>query len=57
MRIAVVSDTHGDLMLMNTIAREAEADTMVHAGDFGFYDGDSVSLYGIKTHPSFATPV
>jgi predicted phosphodiesterase len=43
MRIAAISDTHGDLNLINTIVRESNADAVIHAGDFGFYDDESVS--------------
>ncbi len=43
MRIAAISDTHGNLERINTIARETEADAVLHAGDFGFYDDASAA--------------
>ncbi len=42
MRLLLVSDTHGSLAGLNTLARETRADAILHAGDFGFYDEDSV---------------
>lgn len=38
-----VSDTHGNLAAMEGIAQETGADAIVHAGDFGFYDQESVA--------------
>ncbi len=42
MRLLLLSDTHGHLEPIDRLAREARADAVVHAGDFGFYDDDSV---------------
>jgi predicted phosphodiesterase len=42
MRLLLLSDTHGHLDSIDRLAREARADAVVHAGDFGFYDDDSV---------------
>ena len=41
MRLLLLSDTHGHLEPIDRLAREARADAVVHAGDFGFYDDDS----------------
>lgn len=41
MRLLLLSDTHGHLESIDRLAREARADAVVHAGDFGFYDDDS----------------
>ena len=42
MRLLLLSDTHGHLGQIDPLARQARADAVVHAGDFGFYDDDSV---------------
>jgi predicted phosphodiesterase len=41
MRLLLISDTHGHLEPVDRHAREAGAEAVVHAGDFGFYDDDS----------------
>ncbi len=41
-RILLVSDTHGNLKKINELAEETAADMVIHAGDFGFYDEDSL---------------
>lgn len=41
MRLLLLSDTHGHLSSIDRLAREARADAVVHAGDFGFYDDGS----------------
>ena len=41
MRFLLLSDTHGKLGIINELAAEAEADAVIHAGDFGFYDEGS----------------
>lgn len=43
-RILLVSDTHGQLSVINRLVRETKADAVIHAGDFGFYDNDSYNL-------------
>jgi len=43
MRLLLLSDTHGHLDPIDRLAREARADAVVHAGDFGFYDDDSAA--------------
>lgn len=37
-KILLLSDTHGRLDLINEIALQTNADLVIHAGDFGFYD-------------------
>ncbi len=42
MRILLISDTHGRLSQLGDVAAAAGCDAIVHAGDFGFYDDESV---------------
>lgn len=37
----VAIDTHGDVGVINDLAGRTQADTVIHAGDFGFYDDGS----------------
>jgi predicted phosphodiesterase len=41
-RILLISDTHGHLGLVDELAARERADAVIHAGDFGFYDDESV---------------
>ncbi|MCB1083431.1 MAG: metallophosphoesterase, partial [Simkania sp.] len=41
LRILLASDTHGNLDCLNRLAEEKNADLIIHAGDFGFYDENS----------------
>lgn len=41
-RILLISDTHGKIDLINEMADRTKADFVIHAGDFGFYDQDSI---------------
>ena len=41
MRVGLISDTHGQLGIIDRLARVVRADAVLHAGDFGFYDGAS----------------
>lgn len=41
MRLLLISDTHGDLMEINSLAKSNRCDAVIHAGDFGFYDEQS----------------
>lgn len=41
-RILLVGDTHGNLDIINEKVEQVQADFIIHAGDFGFYDQDSV---------------
>jgi len=38
MRFLLLSDTHGKLGIINRLAADVQADAVIHAGDFGFYD-------------------
>jgi predicted phosphodiesterase len=42
MRLLLLSDTHGHLEQIDTLAERTRADAVIHAGDFGLYDLDSV---------------
>jgi predicted phosphodiesterase len=41
MRALLISDTHGKLDIINQLIDETNADIVIHAGDFGFYDESS----------------
>ncbi|MDR3441470.1 MAG: metallophosphoesterase family protein [Legionella sp.] len=41
-RILLLSDTHGNLDIINQLVAQTNADMVIHAGDFGFYDDESV---------------
>lgn len=41
-RILLISDTHGNLDIINEKVSQTNADMVIHAGDFGFYDDQSV---------------
>jgi predicted phosphodiesterase len=42
LRLLLMSDTHGRLDLIQELVERTRADAVVHAGDFGIYDRDSV---------------
>lgn len=42
-RILLISDTHGNLDTINQKVEETNADMVIHAGDFGFYDDQSIN--------------
>lgn len=42
MRLLLISDTHGHLAQVDELAQKTGADAVLHAGDFGFYDDQSV---------------
>lgn len=42
LRILLISDTHGELDYINELVERTDAQIVIHAGDFGFYDNDSV---------------
>jgi predicted phosphodiesterase len=42
LRILLISDTHGNMDIINEKVAETKADMVIHAGDFGFYDDQSV---------------
>lgn len=41
MRLLLISDTHGKLDIINELSAQSQADAVIHAGDFGFYDDES----------------
>lgn len=41
-RILLISDTHGNLEVINEKVAKTNADMVIHAGDFGFYNDDSI---------------
>ena len=41
LRLLLISDTHGKLDIINDLADQVQADGVIHAGDFGFYDDGS----------------
>lgn len=40
-RALLISDTHGNLDIINPLVEKTKADLVIHAGDFGFYDESS----------------
>jgi len=38
MHILLISNTHGNLDIINHLIDETNADLVIHTGDFGFYD-------------------
>jgi predicted phosphodiesterase len=41
-KILLISDTHGNLDIINEKVMQTKADFVIHAGDFGFYDEQSL---------------
>lgn len=41
MRVLLLSDTHGNIDIINQLVDKTKADMVIHAGDFGFYDETS----------------
>ena len=41
MRLLLISDTHGKLDIINELSAQTQADAVIHAGDFGFYEDES----------------
>jgi hypothetical protein len=41
MQLLLISDTHGKLSTINELSSRVQADAVIHAGDFGFYDDGS----------------
>ena len=37
-RILLLSDTHGNIDIINTLVEKTNTDMVIHAGDFGFYN-------------------
>ena len=42
LKVLLISDTHGNLDIINETVRAVSADMVIHAGDFGFYTEDSI---------------
>ena len=40
-RALLISDTHGNLDVINKLVEKTQADMVIHAGDFGFYNESS----------------
>src|SRR3990167_1625968 len=40
-RILLLSDTHGNINIINTLIEKMRAEMVIHAGDFGFYNESS----------------
>ncbi|MEG2075982.1 MAG: metallophosphoesterase, partial [Victivallaceae bacterium] len=55
-RILLISDTHGNIDLINQLALQHRADLVIHAGDFGFYHYNSTKnlssgeMYNLINH-------
>ncbi|MFO9088671.1 metallophosphoesterase [Legionella pneumophila serogroup 1] len=41
-KILLISDTHGNLDIINKKVNQTQADMVINAGDFGFYDEQSI---------------
>lgn len=58
-RALLISDTHGHLDIVNQLVDKTNADIVIHAGDFGFYDETSYQhlsareLFLLITHSSY----
>lgn len=48
-RILCVADVRGNLTSLNDLAKQANADHIIHTGDFGFYDSSSLERIADKT--------
>ncbi|KAI5849740.1 hypothetical protein BZA05DRAFT_426050 [Tricharina praecox] len=48
-RVLCVADVRGHLRTLNELAKKANADYIIHTGDFGFYDDSSLERIADKT--------
>ncbi|KAI9026553.1 hypothetical protein CLU79DRAFT_717517 [Phycomyces nitens] len=48
-RILCIADARGNLSQLNALARDADAQFIIHTGDFGFYDGSSLNRISDRT--------
>ncbi|KAL6886725.1 hypothetical protein HDV57DRAFT_526485 [Trichoderma longibrachiatum] len=48
-RILCIADVRGNLRSLNELAKQAQADHIIHTGDFGFYDHTSLDRIVEKT--------
>jgi len=47
-RILCIADVRGHLRSLNDLAKQANADHIIHTGDFGFYDASSLDRIADK---------
>ena len=47
-RILCIADVRGSLRSLNELAKQANADHIIHTGDFGFYDSSSLDRIAEK---------
>ena len=45
MRLLLISDTHGKLGIIEKRSAQTQANPVIHAGDFGFYDDGSFDVF------------
>lgn len=48
-RVLCIADVRGNLRSLNELAKQARADSIIHTGDFGFYDETSLDRIAEKT--------
>ncbi|RKF64632.1 Uncharacterized protein C16H5.12c [Erysiphe neolycopersici] len=48
-RVLCIADVRGNLRSLNELAKQARADYIIHTGDFGFYDAQSLDRIAEKT--------
>jgi hypothetical protein len=48
-RVLCIADVRGNLRSLNELAKQARADHIIHTGDFGFYDSQSLERIAEKT--------
>ncbi|KAI1336997.1 ser/Thr protein phosphatase [Xylariaceae sp. FL0016] len=48
-RVLCIADVRGNLRSLNDLAKQANADHIIHTGDFGFYDDTSLERIAEKT--------
>lgn len=47
-RVLCIADVRGNLRQLNDLAKQANADHVIHTGDFGFYDASSLERIAEK---------
>ena len=48
MRLLLISNTHGELGIINERVEQLRADAVIHAGDFGFHDHGSIERASVR---------
>lgn len=48
MKILLISDTHGNIKEIDSLAKDVGADLVIHSGDFGLYNNESCSNLSLK---------